>query len=202
MKNYVAIILVFLFIGCKYSTIEPEPAPKTNCWHLIINGVKELFCGDVASGVYSQLQTTDSLYIYNEANTKFKNSENYKASLVSFANYIPDSTEFKFFYDLIGLLSPESYHDLDIRKPGGFAIEVWDMSGEYYSTELGPQTKGGQIFIRSTTTYMAGPVYNQVIPYMTISFENRQPIILWNADNTRNLEVGVSRVNYFIQYPY
>jgi len=202
MNNCLNYILVLFLVGCGESPIEPEVSPESSCSGLRINGTNESFCGELVDGVSSELLTLDSLYIYNENDTFFRSSENYKAYLLGFANYIPDSSRFDFFKNLIDLFSPESYHDLDINKPGGFAIEVWDYSGEYYSSELGPQTKGGQIFIRNTTTYMAGPVYNQVRPHMSLSFENRNPIILWNSDNTKSLEVEVNKVDYFILYPF
>jgi len=198
MKHFLTYLLVFFLIGCNETPIEPEPISGNQCQYLKINGTNESFCGDIASGVFSHLETSDSLYIYREEFSPFKNSENYKAASVAFAHYIPDSSEFEFFYDLIKLLPPESFHDLDIKKPGGFAIEVWDYSGEYYSSELGPQTKGGKILIRNTNTYMAGPVFNSQKPNMTISFENREPILLWNSDNTLNLEVEINRVDFLV----
>ncbi len=202
MKNFLIYLLVFFTIGCVETTIEPEPIPGNSCEYLAINGSSESFCGDVATDIFSQLVTSDSLYIYREYGLYFRNSANYKGASVSFAHYIPDSTEVKFFYDLLYLFPPESLHELDIKKPGGFAIEVWDYSGEYYSSELGPQTKGGQIFIRNTLTYMAGPMYNQVDPYMTMSLVNREPILLWNSDNTKKLEVEFNRVDYTVNYRY
>lgn len=208
MKSLSTFILVFILLGCDNTPIEPEPSPEGTCSQVLkINGVYESFCGDRVSGVFSQLKTSDSLIIYSETDLVFRESENYKAVNVAFATFLPDtvkldySVELNFFYQLIDLFYPESYHDLDINKPGGFAIEVWDNSGDYYSSEFSPHPKGGQIFVLSTNTYLAGPVNNQVVPNMNLLFESREPIILWNAENTKSIEVEFY-LWYSVTYPF
>jgi len=182
--------LIFLIIGC--NTQEPGIYCFNN---LYINGTKEGFCVEETNEVNSQLKTYDSLYVQYgiSEDYNFRSSENYLTYTIAFANIKPDSndydTEVAFYENLITTMKPGSTHELNIYKMGGFAIELWDKNGEYYSSELGLQKYGAQVEIRPVSIYLSGPNTNQYASKMVIQIANTTPIITWNEDNSKFLEV-------------
>jgi hypothetical protein len=194
--NPIYLLVIFLIYGCTQASTEPEPETNTPCiQNLKINSVTESFCEKLTSGISSQLATTDTLYVQYDLTRgqSFWSSKNYQAFTLAFANTLPDSNDYeseaKFFEDLLVLMTPESQHKLDIKQNGGFALEVWDKSGQYYSSENGIQTNGAMIEVRNVFMNLTGPIYGNVRSEMKFDIVSTEPIILWNEDKSESIEV-------------
>ena len=97
-------------------------------------------------------------------------------------------------------MKPGSFHNFDLSEEGGFAIELWDNSGNYYNSEFGLQTSDAQIYIDSHRTFIERPEFNQVDSFMEIWLYSTAPILLWNADQTKSIEVEIERIFYPIYF--
>jgi len=193
-------------LGCTEPKTE-ETAPILPCPNvLIIESVNEKFCNAQLSDFKSNLETSNGLYIqYLERFTyQYASSDNYEFYNIAFANIVPDSSDWEseaaFFERLIKLLRPETKHRLDITELGGFAIELWDLDGAYYSTEFGTQETGTFIEPRRITFTYEGPTYNQVINYLEVHLVSTKPIIVWNQSGSKSLTVDTNHLGYIISF--
>lgn len=85
-------------------------------------------------------------------------------------------------------MTPETVHDFDIYEKGGFALELWDREGNYYSTGYGVQIDNTQMKISWTSlTLQAGSSPHQ--SYLVLGISPTAPITVWNEDNTKNLAI-------------
>jgi len=185
-------------LGCTYHTGPDEVIPQRPCNRNIrINGQVENFCGDFNPGHASEFteDVNDSLTIIHDQDFQynFSSSTNYQAFLIAFSAYKSDSldyqSEINFFDNLVDLMQPESLHDLDLSKNGGFGIEVWAKDGEYYSTEFNLAIQPGQVEIRLLDLNLFGRLTGQIISYMELTLQTTQPVRLWNEAKNDSLEV-------------
>jgi len=166
--------------------------------NLIINGVSEGFCLEENYEFNSQLVTSDSLYIQfsSPQSPVSRSSANYLAYSISLALTPPESTdsdgENKFFNEVFQTMTAETLQDFDIKGKGGFALEVWDREGNYFSTEYGVQLDGSQMKISWTTlTLQSSESPNQ--SFLFLGIIPTAPITIWNEDNSKNLAVELNQ---------
>ena len=201
------LLLFSLLLGLASCTdpVDPEGDPPVNCWDIIIiNGVTEQFC-DQHADFKSNLETSNPYYVqYRDDLWNTASSRNFESYNVAFANNIPDSSDWEsealFFEELIQLFRPESKHPLDINVLGGFAIEVWDLNGEYFSSEFGVQDADTFIETRKIVTTLKGPVYSQVYNYLEVYLVSTNPVKVWNQSGTESLTIDLDYLRYLVGF--
>jgi len=205
-KQYIILILFGTLLGCS----EPNSGEiETNDYcndNIIVEGVKESFCNGAYVDFKSNLETVDGFYVQYKVDHGFGNriSDNFEAYNIAFANIIPDSSDWdseaEFFENLINLLRPETKHRLDINELGGFAIELWDLDGVYYSSEFGDQENDTFIETRKMTLTYEGPTYSQVYNHLKVNLVSTKPILVWNQSGTKSLTVYTDYLSYLISF--
>jgi len=206
LRSSLLLLLAAVIFGCTEQKAD-EVIPGVDCSNqLVIESVTENFCDTYIGDFKSNLEVGSGLYVQYLIHPVFNSysSENYERYNIAFANVKPDSSDWeseaKFFENLIELLRPETKHKLDITELGGFAIELWDLNGEYYSSEFGEQETDTFIETRRMTLTFEGPTYNQVDNFMEFYLVSSKPIIVWNQTGTVSLTVDTNYSWHIIDF--
>ena len=201
--KFILFILIFS-LGC--SDPKEEVEPNISCsGNLKIDGVYETFCESPSVDFKTNLETSEGLYVQFK-NVQYSNfsSDNYEMFNIGFANTIPKTQEWEsetdFFESLLVLLRPETLHSLDIKELGGFAIELWDKNGVYFSSELGSDNIGVQVEIRRLNLDYGGPITAQVVSTMSATLKSNAPVKVWNIDNTKSHLIEVEHLELLFTF--
>ena len=203
MKRFIVFLISVSMLSCS----DPELEQIDSCTDVIIvDGTTERFCNGPIIDFKTNLETVGDLYIQYKSDSEFGNpaSDNFEGYNIAFANIKPDSTDWEseaeFFENLTNLLRPETKLQLDLSVLGGFAIELWDLEGVYYSSELGQQEADTYIETRQMNLKVEGPTYSQVYNTIDIILVTTKPVKVWNQTRTKSKLIELDWMKYTISF--
>ena len=191
LLNIFTLLILGLFQGCS------DPPPYTYCHPgFYADGIKEEFCIDRTETVVTRIIMPDSLSLQHQFpdSVILKSSSNYLGYLFSITIQKPDALtlddEIEFYHDLQLLMQPGSIHGLDISEAGGFAFELFDHDGNYFSTELAKNQNQPTMKVLSSYLSLNEPdEFRDYTNRLILQVEVSGPIILSNQAGIENINI-------------
>jgi hypothetical protein len=200
--RHLFVILYFfqlaLLLGCK-NHINPNEQ-ECGC-DLIVNGVREAFCGDPFYAK-SLFEVGDEMSIvYNSTNCYDFAANNILRMNPGYADIKHSDTTSLYYYFLYTneLMKKNSQHEINLRTVGGFAFELWDNDTTYYSSEYGQQE--AKIVIDDIKIHNPRPdELDPVINYSILTISSTRPIRLWDQNKTDFVILEIDSLEFTVDY--